>query len=300
MIDRAIMAMQLIPGILKENRCRECGDVPLVITSTETLQVIAEKHVSLCRFGDYEFDLILGKGVAYQDADPLLSTRLRELLSGEVRNDICRVGIPRALASFEGLTRRSQRWWKRYCAIRRDAITPLLADMEYCDAQVSRFFINRQDKAESRRLLNLWKSLWEGRRVLVVEGEKTRFGAGNDLFDNAASVGRILCPAENAYSVYRQIKEAVLRYSSSYDLVLLALGPTATVLAYDLADRGIWAIDSGNLDMEYEWFTRNASKPEKIDVKYSIEAQGGSENIGCLQDDAYKEQIICSIEATLP
>ena len=37
-------------------------------------------------------------------------------------------------------------------------------------------------------------------------------------------------------------------------LFILALGPMATVLAYDLARLGYRALDLGHIDIEYEWF----------------------------------------------
>ena len=49
------------------------------------------------------------------------------------------------------------------------------------------------------------------------------------------------------------------------DLVLIALGPTATVLAYDLSKENIWALDMGHFDIEYEWFLAKTDK--KIPVK---------------------------------
>ena len=42
-------------------------------------------------------------------------------------------------------------------------------------------------------------------------------------------------------------------------LILIALGPTATILAYDLYKLGYRAIDIGHIDIEYEWFLRKAN-----------------------------------------
>ena len=43
---------------------------------------------------------------------------------------------------------------------------------------------------------------------VFVEGDKTRMGVGNDLFDNAKSIQRILCPSESAFDNYDAILEA--------------------------------------------------------------------------------------------
>ena len=49
-------------------------------------------------------------------------------------------------------------------------------------------------------------------------------------------------------------------------LILAALGPTATILAYDLCEKGYQAIDIGHLDIEYEWYLMGAT--EKVDIAY--------------------------------
>ena len=41
---------------------------------------------------------------------------------------------------------------------------------------------------------------------------------------------------------------------SKNKLILIALGPTATVLSYDLYKLGYHVIDIGHADIEYEWF----------------------------------------------
>ena len=83
-------------------------------------------------------------------------------------------------------------------------------------------------------------------------------GVGNDLLSNALSVERVIAPSENAFLVYDVILSAVRKYGKG-KLILAALGPTATVLAYDLAREGYWILDIGHLDLEYEWFLKNNS-----------------------------------------
>ena len=67
-------------------------------------------------------------------------------------------------------------------------------------------------------------------------------GIGNDLFDNASSIKRILGPNTEAFHYYDKIIQAVNQFPKS-TLILLALGPTATIMAYDLARQGYQAID---------------------------------------------------------
>ena len=73
-------------------------------------------------------------------------------------------------------------------------------------------------------------------------------------------------------------------------LIIIALGPTATVLAYDLAKEGYQALDMGHFDIEYEWYLRNATKKEKISNKYTNEVSGGNDTEN-VQDKDYINQI---------
>ncbi|WP_290519922.1 GT-D fold domain-containing glycosyltransferase, partial [Aerococcus sp.] len=80
----------------------------------------------------------------------------------------------------------------------------------------------------------------------MVEGEKTNFGYDNDLLGTAAAVSKIIVPSKNAFSKYEQILELTRETIKTYDkknlIVLLAIGLTATVLSYDLADNGFQVI----------------------------------------------------------
>ena len=109
------------------------------------------------------------------------------------------------------------------------------------------------------------------------------------------SIQRIICPSENAFDEYDEIFEKILEYGKN-KLILLALGPTATVLAYDLYKVGYRAIDIGHVDIEYEWFLRQVTEKVKIETKYVNEAKDGHDNIQDVNDEKYEREIIVRIE----
>ena len=76
-------------------------------------------------------------------------------------------------------------------------------------------------------------------------------------------------------------------------MILIALGPTATVLAYDLAKAGYWALDIGHLDLEYEWFLKGEGY-SYIPHKYNNEMLGDT-NIISIADEDYMRSIICRV-----
>ena len=120
----------------------------------------------------------------------------------------------------------------------------------------------------------------------------TQFGIYS--FNNSKSIKRILCPIINAFKVYDKIINAALKYCENR-LILIALGPTATVLAYDLYKLGYQSVDIGHVDIEYEWFLRNATSKIQIENKYVNEVRGKNQKFTKVNDKNYYNQIIARI-----
>ena len=115
-------------------------------------------------------------------------------------------------------------------------------------------------------------------------------GIGNDLFDNAKSIRRIICPSQNAFSKYDEIFETATKIIPKDCLILSALGMTATVLCYDLSRRGYQAIDIGHIDIEYSWFRMRAKKKCSVPGKAVNEISNMPEK-EC-SDNKYSESIV--------
>ena len=77
---------------------------------------------------------------------------------------------------------------------------------------------------------------------------------------------------------------------------LIALGPTATILAYDLHKLGYQSIDIGHVDIEDEWFLRNCTNVTPIENKYVNEAKGIKYKYKKINNNKYKSQIIRNIK----
>ena len=131
--------------------------------------------------------------------------------------------------------------------------------------------------------------------MVIIEGEKSRLGVGNDLFDNMKSIERIICPTMNAFNKYKEIINTIKKKVKKNKLILIALGPTATILAYDLYKLGYRAIDIGHIDIEYEWFLRKAKTKIPIKNKYVNERRGRKNKFTKVKDKNYYHQIIAQI-----
>lgn len=240
---------------------------PKVLGIQETIFEIINHKKSISRFGDGEFRLILPhENLKFQEGNQLLTERLKEVLSSNLENHI--VAIPESFYSVNAFKLNVKYWWIDFINKFGNQLSPYFKKGKiYGNAFVSRFYLDYKDKSQVEKNIKNLKKVWEGKDVLIVEGEFSRLGIGNDLLDNTASLQRILCPSKNAFSKYDEILEITKKLGEN-KLILIALGPTATVLSYDLAMAGFWAVDIGHVDIEYMWFLEKAD--HKIPVKYRL------------------------------
>lgn len=295
----------------KENVAFELGDkrcekeleeywYPNIMSENDTLNYLLRNKMSIARFGDGEFATIWGRTRHnFQTMqDEKLAQRLKGVLNSEEENLM--IAIADNYGCLDKYTQQARREIRHYMTrqTRREHLSILRKEKKYYNAYITRPYVmyaDNQTEAPKHRFEQL-KRIWNGRDCVFVEGAMTRLGVGNDLFDNASSVKRIIGPAENAFSKYDRILECCMTQTKE-TLFLLALGPTATVLAYDLCKAGYQAVDIGHIDLEYEWFLQGKGHRTEVPGKYNNEVQGGQ----CpetVNDSIYVEQIIadCSKE----
>ena len=284
--------------LLKDYLYSKDVNPPRVYGAEETIELIIQKKLSVSRFGDGEFDMLLNiNHPKYQKNDFNLVCKLNAAFNSNNKNLL--VCIPDVFSSdsLKSLNSKSARHWKRFLIKNRKKLYQIFNfNRVYGDALFTRHYIGQKDKTSSGIYFEYVKKIWDKRNVIVVEGRYTRFGVGNDLLLNAKRVQRILCPEKNAYDKYDDILK-VCKQQDKDTLFLLALGPTATVLSYNLCNEGYQAIDIGHLDIEYEWFLKHADKKCAVPNKWVNETDDiiTSEN-DTLHDEEYENSIICRIE----
>ncbi|WP_245167488.1 SP_1767 family glycosyltransferase [Streptococcus cuniculi] len=258
----------------------------------DSLHYIQEHGASVVRFGDGEIDLINGRGIPYQDHDEQLARALKLILQVPSSEELV-VCLPDVFQHLERYNRNAQVFWASHFERYRDFYEKECQSEWYGSTFLSRPYIDLQDKSLSDVYFSAIKGLWQGRDILIVEGETSRSGVGNDLFAGAQSVSRIVCPSHNAFANYDEIMERLLEHVEG-KLVILMLGPTAKVLAYDLMKRGYQAIDLGHIDSEYEWYQMKASHKVKLAHKHTAEHNYDEQIV--LQDDAdYNRQVVATV-----
>ncbi len=243
---------------------------PEIKSIEETINKIIADHCSVSRYGDGELEIMRGRSIDFQIYNDQLAEKMREILHYDSDNFL--VCLPDSFKDDPKVKSSSRQYWKKYMRSHRGEWLALLKnDKTYWNAYISRFYMQFLDKSQGEKYVLLLKEIWDQRDLVIVEGEKSRLGVGNDLFLNAKSIQRILCPANNAFDVYDRIIDEI-KTRCKEQLILIALGPTATALAFDLYQLGYQAIDIGHIDIEYEWMRMGARSKLAVKGKYTNEA----------------------------
>ena len=261
-------------------------------TNEETVSLIVDERKSLARFGDGEFMWMAGESMpSFQSYSPEFGQDLIKAFTS--KNDNLLIGIPYGVFDASKCNLSARMHWR---IIGTNFLTRLEKFVDksrkYCDASITRPYIDYRDRHFSEATFNLLKRIWDGKDIVIVEGEKTKLGMGNDLLSNAKSIKRIICPAENAYGVLNKIKDSIHKNVKKDTLIISALGPTASILAAQLCDEGYQFIDVGHVDVEYMWFLKHSISRETIEGKYVNESGVKTCSRIYDNDDSYVHSVI--------
>lgn len=281
------LRMENLPYEIFDPRYRHKYDIPKIMTVEETIDEIVLNKKSIARFGDGEFSIMAGcSRWRFQRNDSKLAERLREVITS--KDDNILIGLNDFYGNLSHRTKEEVDFIRAYITpqVRAEHMELIDLNRVYAHACISRNITMERVKNQKR--------IWDNKECVFIEGDKTRMGVGNDLFDNAKSIQRILCPAESAFDNYTTILDEALKLPL-HKTILIALGPTASVLAYDLSKAGYHAIDIGHADLSYEWLLRTGSSEKTaVKYKYNNEYEGGYivENI---HDEKYESEIIADL-----
>jgi len=263
-----------------------------MMSNEEMIEQIITKRMSLSRFGDGELMWMNGEKLnSFQEYSDKFSLDLVKAF--KTKNENLLIGLPIGIIDSRGCNVYAKMHWR---IVRNGFVNRLSKFIDdsrvYCNASITRPYIDYKDKNYSIKCFNLLKKIWNQRDVVIVEGSMTKLGMGNDLFDGCKRIRRIICPPSNAYEKIEQIIESIKKHVSFDELVLCALGPTASIIASQLCSEGYQIIDIGHVDIEYLWFKMGAIIREPIEGKYVNES--GEKNCSNIYDNdsVYLESII--------
>jgi hypothetical protein len=215
--------------------------LPRVLDEWSTLLDVANRRLSLARWGDGEAKVATRRAAKTQPADHGLAKQLRRmLLSPDPR---VMVAIPRIWPDEPPLA--TPGFWPQHRWVFE----------KYCKPGHvwGSAFVSRRDAwpiPDEPAYWRLFRSIWWHRPVLLVTGtKKGRRAQAGGLLDTAASVDVLDCLNQGAWSAYDGLMADMVAWAApkADPVVVLACGATATVAAYDLQTKhGVQAIDAGH------------------------------------------------------
>ncbi|MCR4623613.1 MAG: GT-D fold domain-containing protein [Alphaproteobacteria bacterium] len=238
-------------------------EYPKVMSTTETLREILSGK-SIARFGDGELQLIMGGRLVregekdeYQVYSKQLSDRLRRIIKSPTENcviainNFCDKWNDKELdgSKFSWWETFWLKYWKKLKSIYKEGYT-------YGCSEVTRIMVFKENSLEDI------KKIWDKKKVLFVVGNNSYFVYEKRLFDNIKNAKLLVVPGKSSFNKYDSILDTIMTFDKEY-LVLLSLGPCATVLAYDLSKEGYQALDIGHLPNSYLEATGERKKPEE-------------------------------------
>lgn len=233
------------------------GSFPSITDAEETLDRLLHSQASLSRFGDGEFLLLDGRPNLFQRADARLKQKLADVLTTD--NSSLLVGLPQGLFAPTPETPEHVRHYGRsFLAFHRQAIFPYLqSGRRYDNASVTLPGFHFSPSS-METYFERFRSLWDGRHVVLIAGSDSSIICDHSLFDEAERVSMVAAPRRNAFDRYDELMERALSFPDDA-LFVLCLGSTATVMAHDLSCEGRRALDLGHLPKAYDHFKRGRS-----------------------------------------
>ena len=230
---------------------------------------------SFCRLGDGECELILGRSIGFQEANVTLAEKLKQILI-EGGHDNCYVGIVKSYFTYTPGYKNSNptqselnsKIWSIFTMPRsRKVFTDYCnRDKTYIDAAFCLMYATSATNIsieDGEKHFKKVKSLFRGKKLVIFAGETVFDKIQYDVFEEAQSKVIVLAPRINAWRAYDDIMNKALSFPKDHVLCFI-LGPTATVLAYELSKYGRIAWDIGHIAKDYDAFMKRASKTSEI------------------------------------
>ncbi|MBU3621194.1 GT-D fold domain-containing glycosyltransferase [Polynucleobacter sp. CS-Odin-A6] len=227
---------------------------PNILSPRETISELVYKKTSFCRFGDGEFILMAGEGIAFQRSDAILTRRLNEIFRSNYENIF--IGIPHCYYStVQDMRDFPKAFIRSWVAQYRNKITSLtVPSKQYYDTGCTQLYALFKSY-DFKEYFSKITDIWTGRDVVIICGSSVFDLIENNIFDCAKTLEYQYAPSKNAFDSYDEILEKAKTIDHE-KLIIIILGPTATVLAFDLARLGYQALDFGHIAKDYDFFCK--------------------------------------------
>lgn len=251
--------------------------VPPIYDICKTVDMLVETDSSFSRFGDGEFKLMTENGIdhSFQRSNPKLTERLKEIISSNEKS--LEIGVNRIYFYYDGFDHPhisdfiyGKGYGRLMCQHRY--LDFLSSRDHYYDSVFSiptHHYVLGKDFFDS--YFEKVKNIWKGRNIVLVTGDTEIMDYDFNIFsESAKSVRLVELSKVDAFEYHGRIMKYIssLGLSKKNDILLLVCGLEATVLAYDLAEKGYRAIDAGHIAKEYHNYMHRIIPYSRIDRNF--------------------------------
>lgn len=232
---------------------------PIIADPIRTIEKIINEKVSISRFGDGEFELLLNKSIPFQESSLELSKRLEEIIT--TRNENIIIGIPyfywNSLRKYNNRVKNFIRG--EVSIVRKTYESKIDFSKQYYSTEFTQLYMAYGDNVNMDDYFNNLRKIWQNLDIAIIQGEGIFLDFEFNIFDNAKTIEYMYAPSTNAFFEYDKIYKKACSLSKD-KLILIVLGPTATVLSYDLANNGYWALDMGHTAKDFDYYKKQVEK----------------------------------------
>ena len=229
--------------------------LPKIKNYEETVDELIKTDKSIIRFGDGELFLISGRSIGFQAANPLLCKRLSEIFNVDDERIMIGINYYYWYASLSNFHEYPKFVYRTFISdIRQMAETMISYDKQYYSAGFTNMYTTFKHYNFSAFFEKI-KNIFANKCVTIVCGSHVFNDIKFNIFDCCKSVDYILCPSQNAIDCYDEILKKSKQIPKE-NIVIVILGPTGKILAYDLIKSGYRVLDLGHLAKDYDAFMK--------------------------------------------
>ena len=244
---------------------------PQILNTYETVKFLLENPTSFCRFGDGEFQIMMGNSIPFQEYNRILAGKLLTIIKSKGKN--CMIGLPGSLFCWPRENTAYHIDWYLKNRLYFIEFINKCANKEhgYINTEFTCNYIGTKNSEMLNSVYDMKLKLFSGRKMVIFAGDNILKNLKNNVFEKAKSLEIINCPKKNSFAVHEQILEKARTYSKEQYTIGLILGPTATALAWDLSQEGYLAWDLGHIAKDYEAYCLDMEKVKKNIINFLLQ-----------------------------
>ena len=136
--------------------------------------------------------MIFGKSIDFQDYNEDLSKKLLNVLNSKEENLLVGIALHYKQKDIKRFNHGARMYYKSFAKDNKFQLAGILKNKQYFSSSITRFYSIFKSKKKVPEYIEKLKKIWDKKDVVIIEGEKTRLGVGNNLFDNMNSIQRII------------------------------------------------------------------------------------------------------------